>query len=43
MIRAIALAEETGGVLYLVHLSKKESIEAVRWGKKGAIKLFVET
>lgn len=43
VIRAIALAEETGGTLYLVHLSTKESIEAVRWAQKRAIKLFVET
>lgn len=43
VVRAIALAEETNGRLYLVHLSTKEAIEAVRWGKKRRIKLFAET
>jgi len=43
VVRAIALAEETNGRLYLVHLSTKEAIEAVRWGKKRGIKLFAET
>ena len=43
MIRAIALAEETNGGLYLVHLSTKEAIEAIRWGKKRGVKLFAET
>ncbi len=43
VVRAISLAGEAGGSLYLVHLSTKESVDAVRWGKKRGVKLFAET
>ncbi|OYD13668.1 dihydropyrimidinase [candidate division WOR-3 bacterium JGI_Cruoil_03_44_89] len=43
VVRAIKLAEETDGGLYLVHLSTEKSIEAVRWAKQKSIKVFAET
>ena len=42
-VRAIVLAEEVGGNLYLVHLSTREAVEAVKWGKERGVKLFAET
>ncbi len=43
VVRAIALAEEVGGNLYLVHLSTREAVEAVKWGKERGVKIFAET
>jgi len=42
-VRAIVLAEEVGGNLYLVHLSTREAVEAVKWGKERGVKIFAET
>ncbi len=43
VVRALNLVRETNGRLYLVHLSTKKAVEAVRWAKKSGIKVFAET
>ena len=41
--KAIRLSLKYGTRLYLLHLSTKEEIELVRWGKKAGAKIFAET
>lgn len=41
--RAITLAEAADGSLYIVHMSTKEGLEAVRAGKKKGIDVYAET
>lgn len=41
--RAITLAEAADGSLYIVHMSTKEGLEAVREGKKRGVDVYAET
>jgi dihydroorotase len=41
-LRDMALAQLTGGVVHIAHMSARQTLDAVRWGKSRAVKVTCE-